>query len=78
MMIRKCDLCGKVFNNYDEQEGFGLRYEVGYGSRYDGSSINVDICCDCFDKMMDEYIVPKLKFDKAITDNCKEMNNYDW
>ena len=33
MKIHKCDLCGKFFNAYDEEEKFGLHYSnVGYGS----------------------------------------------
>lgn len=68
MKIHKCDLCGKNFSTLDEQERFGLHYNnVGHGSRYDECYINIDMCCDCFDKMMTEYIEPKLKFkDSAI------------
>lgn len=63
MKIHKCDLCGKDFNEYDEQEGFGFHYNrVGYGSQYDGCEINIDLCCDCFDKIMQNHIEPNLKF----------------
>lgn len=66
MKIHKCDLCGKVFNAYDEEERFGLHYgNVGYGSRYDRCHIDIDMCCNCFDKMMKEYIEPKLKFEES-------------
>ena len=51
MKIHKCDLCGKFFNAFDEQEHFGLHYHnVGYGSKYDGCHIDIDMCCDCFAK----------------------------
>lgn len=41
----------------------------GYGSQYYECHIDIDMCCDCFDKMMSEYIEPKLKFkDSAIMD----------
>ena len=68
MKIHKCDLCSKDFNVFDEQEHFGLHYNnVGYGSKYDERHIDIDMCCDCFDKMMVEYIEPRLKFkDSAI------------
>ena len=63
MIIHKCDLCGKFLNEYDEQENFGLHYNsIGYGSKYDGCNINIDMCCECFDKMMKDYIQPKLQF----------------
>ncbi len=55
-------MCGKDFDFLDEQEGFGFNYpNVGYGSRYDESKIALDLCCNCFDKLMTEYIVPKCK-----------------
>ena len=70
MIIHKCDLCGKFLNEYDEQENFGLHYNsIGYGSKYDGCNINIDMCCECFDKMMKDYIQPKLQFKSAITDS---------
>ena len=70
MIIHKCDLCGKFLNEYDEQEKFGLHYDsIGYGSKYDGCNINIDMCCECFDKMMKDYIQPRLQFKSAITDS---------
>ncbi len=66
MIIYKCDLCGKVFSVWDEQNSFGLHYHAGYGSKHDGEHINVDMCCDCFDKLMTEYIEPKLKHINAL------------
>ena len=56
-----CNICGKEFDMWDQQEGFGLHYHVGYGSRFDGDRILVDMCCDCFDELMDTYILPKCK-----------------
>lgn len=58
MTKRVCNMCGKDFDMWDEQENFGLHYNVGYGSKFDGEVINADLCCDCFDKLMDSYIIP--------------------
>lgn len=70
MKIFKCDLCGKELNEFDMQENFGLHYSnIGYGSKFDGESIDVDICCTCFDKMMDEYITPQIKKLKGMNEN---------
>ena len=52
-----CNLCGKEFNAYDEQESFGIHTRVGYGSRFDGDSIDLDLCCECFDKLMYDLIL---------------------
>lgn len=72
MIIHKCDFCGKDFRDWDTQEGFGFHHpHIGYGSNYDGMSINIDLCCDCFDEMIKEYVEPRLKFkDNAIKDYC--------
>ncbi len=62
MVKRVCNMCGRDFDMWDTQEGFGFHYpSVGYGSGFDGSAINLDLCCDCFDKLMNNYIVPKCK-----------------
>ena len=28
---------------------------IGYGSKYCGDEINLDICTDCFDKLIDDF-----------------------
>lgn len=60
-----CNVCGKAFDELDEQENFGFEYYVGYGSKYDLSHLKVHICIDCFDKLMDSFI-PKCKISPNI------------
>lgn len=54
-----CNMCGKEFNMWDTQEGFGFHYYVGYGSKHDLQELKCDLCCNCFDKLLDEYLIPK-------------------
>lgn len=61
-----CNKCGKHFDQFDEAANFGLHYKVGYGSIYDNTDINLDLCCDCFDSLM-KYIIPLCKID-PVTD----------
>lgn len=68
-----CDMCGREFDDFDAQENFGIHYRnVGYGSKFDESHIHIDLCCRCFDKMMENYVIPNLIGDKEqyITDAC--------
>lgn len=51
-----CNVCGKEFDMWDEQEDLGLHTRFGYGTKFDGDSIDLDICCNCFDKLMDKFI----------------------
>ena len=57
--MTKCDICGKEFDVWDQQEGFGFDRHIGYGSKFDGEHIRVDMCVECFDEMMEKYILPK-------------------
>lgn len=60
--IIHCDMCGKEFDVFDRQEGFGFHYHnIGYGSKFDETNMDIDLCCDCFDKMIEEYVIPKLQ-----------------
>lgn len=65
MKKRFCNVCGKEFNEWDEQESFGFSYHVGYGSIYDGATIELDMCCGCFDELM-EYMIPECKISPLI------------
>ena len=56
-----CSICGREFDLWDRQGSFGFDRHVGYGSKYDGEHIKVRLCCDCFDELMDTYILPMCK-----------------
>lgn len=54
-----CNICGKEFDEFDWQNSFGVHQAVMYGSQFDGFAINLDLCCECFDKLMEDYILPR-------------------
>lgn len=54
---KKCNMCGKEFDCWDEQENFCFEHKIGYGSIHDGEQIIINLCCDCFDKVID-VVVP--------------------
>ena len=60
MTYKTCNVCAKEFDVWDRQEDFGFHYRVGYGSKYDGDKIDLDLCCRCFDDVF-EKILPKCK-----------------
>lgn len=55
-MLRKvCNMCGKDFDEWDNQENFAIvSYLIGYGSKYDGSALRLDLCCDCMDMLIEK------------------------
>ena len=46
---------------WDEQEGFSIRTRCGYGTKYDGDEIELDLCCDCMEKLIDECKISPVK-----------------
>lgn len=63
---RHCNMCGQLFDDWDEQEDFGFTHRVGYGSKFDLQVLRCDFCCNCFDKLMDEYILPRCKISPIV------------
>lgn len=49
-----CNRCGKELDFWDIQEDFTIHRHVGYGSGYDGEVINLRLCCECFDRLVNE------------------------
>lgn len=49
-----CNRCGKKMNEYDIQERLSVCQEMGYGSKFDGEYVEFDLCCDCFDAIIEE------------------------
>ena len=48
-----CNICGRPFDLWDTQENYSIYTTCGYGSKFDGETIEMDICCGCFDKLVE-------------------------
>lgn len=59
-ITKRCNMCGKTFNFWDNQENFCLDQRVGFGSSHDMHRIKLNLCCNCFDKVLD-WILPQCK-----------------
>lgn len=55
--VKRCNHCGKPLDEWDLQEDFKIHTAVGYGSKYDLSKVELQLCCDCFDKLVDECVI---------------------
>lgn len=56
-----CNMCGKEFDMWDVEEDFHIYHDIGYGSQFDGNTIDCDLCSKCLDKLLTEYLIPKCK-----------------
>lgn len=67
-MLKRCNICGKEFDMWDEQQNFNLNFDVYYGSKHDGEKIDCNLCCNCFDELLDTYILPKCVHSPIVDD----------
>lgn len=57
-----CNRCGRPLDFWDLQEDFSIhKYELGYGTKHDGDSVDLQLCCDCFDKLVEECAISPIK-----------------
>ena len=63
MKMRYCNKCGKKFDMWDEQEDFSIRSIIGYGSKYDGEEVELDLCCECMDALIASCKINPIKND---------------
>jgi hypothetical protein len=59
-----CNMCGKKFDICDEQEDFSIyRRRIGYGSKYDGHELKLDLCCECMDRIIGDCMINPVAHD---------------
>lgn len=58
-----CNKCGKKFDIWDIQEDFSIYKHMGYGTEHDGESLELDLCCDCMEKIIKECVISPLNED---------------
>jgi hypothetical protein len=53
-------MCNNPLDEWDLQEDFFFSRWIGYGSKYDLNKLDIQLCCTCFDKVLD-FVLPKCK-----------------
>lgn len=48
-----CNMCGKKFDIWDVMENFAFHRKLGYGTRYDGDTLDLELCCDCMNELIE-------------------------
>lgn len=52
-----CNRCGKVLDTRDIREDFSIYKRCGYGTKYDGRSIELDLCCECMEWLIEKCCI---------------------
>lgn len=53
-----CNKCGKKLDMWDVDANYSLYRYLGYGSKYDGNELKIDLCSECMDKLIDSCKLP--------------------
>lgn len=48
----RCTMCNRILNEFDINGDFSYHKWIGYGSRYDENRLDVELCGECFDKVV--------------------------
>lgn len=69
-IVRTCNKCGKKFDEWDTEEGFSIYSTLGYGTKYDGSKLELDLCCKCMEKLIDSCAVSPIVNNRYFSEGC--------
>ena len=48
-----CNLCGKRLDLLDLQNRLFICKTLGYGSEFNGKRVDLRMCCNCFDRLVE-------------------------
>lgn len=49
-----CNKCGKLLGGIEAECVEHIDHVIGYGSKYDGEKLAIDLCQTCFDEFVDD------------------------
>lgn len=50
---RVCNVCGRDFDETDAREDYSVHKTMGYGTKFDGDTIDLHLCCECMEKLIE-------------------------
>ena len=76
MENKVCNICGKTLDNFDLQNNPNIHTQLSYGSKYDGSTVDLDLCTDCWDFVLTQ-LHAQMALSHRILDRNKPNKNYN-
>ena len=52
-----CNKCGKQIDQCNNYLGLSVHCAVGYGSDYDGDVLDLDLCSQCTDNLINSCVI---------------------
>lgn len=66
--VTTCNKCGNRLSEWDIQEDFSIYSQLGYGTKYDGSKLELDLCCKCMDELIDSCSISPIVDDRYFSE----------
>lgn len=61
-----CNKCGNKMDIWDTQAGLSIIRPIGYGSNYDGCHLNLHLCYDCMDNLIEQCAISPIIEDHTL------------
>lgn len=55
--FKNCNICGETLSYVDVVSGISLEKIISYGSIHDGGKLDIHICCNCMDDLIDRCTI---------------------
>lgn len=66
-----CNKCGRAFRKLDDLNGFHYEGRFPFGSKYDTSEFEIDLCLNCIDEFVDSCEITPIPEDTGWMDESK-------
>ena len=63
--IMICNKCGNQLDEWDTQEDFNIYGKLGFGTKYDGCELELDLCCKCMNELIDSCAISPIVDDRC-------------
>ena len=55
--LPRCNVCGMTMSTVDSHFGFSTYKKLGYGTKYDGCTMMLRVCCNCVEEFIDKCTI---------------------
>ena len=49
----RCNKCGRILDDFDVNNDYSIHRKIGYGSGHDGELLELRLCSDCLDELIE-------------------------
>ena len=70
----RCNMCGRTFTPIDKYGGILIDEILGYGTKYDGEYLRINMCCECLESMIEKCVISPINS----VEKCGETDEQEY